>query len=115
MLKEDLLKCDQYSEQAKLLSKYQVSTNEELSVLMEMLEAEMGDLGRMRDEMRLVTKRSLPEAEIMKAREKVKELTSEIRRLRHELKVCGDIQERSGHVRENLEIIDREKQRGRER
>ena len=115
LLKEDLLKCDQYSEQAKLLSKYQVSTNEELSVLMEMLEAEMGDLGRMRDEMRLVTKRSLPEAEIMKAREKVKELTSEIRRLRHELKVCGDIQERSGHVRENLEIIDREKQRGRER
>ena len=41
--------------------------------------------------------------------------TREIRELRRELKVCHQIEERSGHVRENLEIIDREKLLARER
>ena len=43
-----------------------MSTDEDLSTLMEKLEVKMGDLGRARDEIRLVTKRSLPEAEILK-------------------------------------------------
>lgn len=115
VLKEDLLKCDQYSEQAKLLSKYHVNTDEDLSLLMEKLGERMSVLGHDRDEFRLIAKRSLPEAEINKARDNVKELTAEIRQLRHELKVCGEIQERSGHVRENLEIIDRDRQREKER
>ena len=39
------------------------------------------------------------------------ELTAELRELRKELKVCTQVQERSDHVRENLEIIDRDRQR----
>ena len=45
----------------------------------------------------------------------MKELTAEIRQLRHDLKKCSEIRERSGHVRENLEIIDRDRQREKER
>ena len=115
VLKEDLLKCDQYSEQAKLLARYHVSTDEDLAHLMEKMETQMNTLSHERDEQRLVAKRVLPEAQIMEARDNVKELTSEIRRLRHELKVCGEIQERSGHVRENLEVVDRDRQREKER
>ena len=115
LLKEDLLKCDQYSEQAKLLARYHVNTDEDLSALVENLKANMAELGHERDELRLKVKRVLPEHEIMQAREHAKELTTEIRRMRHELKVCGDIQERSGHVRENLEIIDRDRKRERDR
>ena len=111
VLKEDLLKCNQYSEQAKLLARYHVNTDEDLSVLMYRLEEEITELGKDRDELRLKAKRVLPEAEIMQARESAKELTAEIRRLRHELKVCGDIQERSGHVRNNLEIVDQDRQK----
>jgi hypothetical protein len=44
----------------------------------------------------------------------VTELTAELRDIRRELKVCSQIQERSGHVRENLEIIDRDRKRERE-
>ena len=115
VLKEDLLKCDQYSEQAKLLSKYHVNTDEDLSQLMENLGERMTELGQERDKLRLVIKRSLPQAEIDKARDGVKELTSDIRQLRHELKVCKEIEERSGHVRENMEIVDRDRQREKER
>ena len=115
LLKEDLLKCDQYSEQAKVLARYHVNTDGDLSSLMEKLGERMIELGHERDECRLIAKRSLPEAEINKARDNVKELTAEIRQLRHDLKTCSVIRERSGHVRENLEIIDRDRQREKER
>ena len=115
VLKEDLLKCDQYSEQAKLLSKYRVNTDEDLSLLMERIDARMKELSSERDELRLTAKRVRPAAETDKAREDAKELTHAIRELRHEAKVCREVQERTGHVRENLEIIDRDRQREKER
>ena len=115
VLKEDLLKCDQYSEQAKLLSKYRVNTDEDLSLLMERIDARMKELSSERDELRLTAKRVLPAVETDKAREDAKELTHAIRELRHEAKVCREVQERTGHVRENLEIIDRDRQREKER
>lgn len=115
VLKEDLLKCDQYSEQAKLLSKYRVNTDEDLSLLMERIDARMKELSSERDELRLTAKRVLPAVETYKAREDAKELTHAIRELRHEAKVCREVQERTGHVRENLEIIDRDRQREKER
>ena len=115
VLKEDLLKCDQYSEQAKLLSKYRVNTDEDLSQLMDRMEERIASLTADRDELKRVTRRVLPEAEIERARSEMKDHTTEIRELRHELKVCRDIQERSGHVRENLEIVDRDRARERER
>lgn len=111
LLKEDLLKCDQYSEQAKLLSKYHVNTDEDLSQLMEKIEEKMQSVSAERDEMRKVSRRNIPIAQIDAARDKVTELTAELRELRKELKVCTQVQERSDHVRENLEIIDRERQR----
>lgn len=115
VLKEDLLKCDQYSEQAKLLSKYHVDTDVDLALLMEKIDAKKGELSSKRDELRLVIKRVVPEQTAMEAKEDIKILTAEIKELRHELKVCREVQERSGHVRENIEIIerDRAKERGR--
>ena len=115
LLKEDLLKCDQYSEQAKLLSRYHVDTEKDLSDLMENIGGRMKELSLDRDEQRRMTRRVLPESEISDAKDKVKVLTAEIRGLRHELKVCGDIQERSDHVRENLAAIDKERSRERAR
>ena len=111
LLKEDLLKCDQYSEQAKLLSKYHVNTDEDLSQLMEKIEEKMQSVSAERDEMRKVSRRNIPIAKIDAARNRVTELTAELRELRKELKVCTQVQERSDHVRENLEIIDRDRQR----
>ena len=111
LLKEDLLKCDQYSEQAKLLSKYHVDTVEDLSLLMEKLEDKMQSVSAERDEMRKVSRRNIPIAQIDAAKDKVTELTAELRDFRRELKVCSQVQERSDHVRKNLEIIDRDRQR----
>ena len=115
LLKEDLLKCDQYSEQAKLLSRYHVDTEKDLTDLMENIEGRIKVLSLDRDELRRTMRRVLPESEISDAKDRIKDLTAEIRELRHELKVCGDIQQRSGHVRENLAAIDRDRLRERVR
>ena len=115
VLKEDLLKCDQYSEQAKVLCKYRVSTDEELSTLMEKLQERIKALSGDRDELRLVIKRAVPEDTITKSKEEIKNLTSEIKTLRRELKVCREVQERSEHVRKNLETVDRDRAKERYR
>lgn len=115
LLKEDLLKCDQYSEQAKLLSRYHVDTEKDLSDLMESIEGSIKEHSLDRDDFRRTARRVLPESEISDAKDRIKDLTAEIRELRHELKVCGDIQHRSGHVRENLAAIDRDRLRERVR
>ena len=115
LLKEDLLKCDQYSEQAKLLAKYHVNTDEDLSRLMEKIETKITGLTADRTEMKNRIRRVRPDIDTDQGREQIAELTAEIRKLRKELKVCGQVQERSGHLRDNLEIIDRERQTERNR
>ena len=115
VLKEDLLKCDQYSEQAKLLAKYHVGTEDDLSQTEADIKDRMAELGSERDELRRVAKRVLPEDEKDRAREDIKVLTAEIRQLRHELKVCDEIRERSAHVEENLRIVDADRRKERER
>ena len=115
VLKEDLLKCDQYSEQAKLLAKYHVSTEEDLLKTAANIKGRMAELGAERDELRRAARRVLPEDEKGRTRESIKVLTEEIRQFRHELKVCDEIHVRSAHVEENLRIVDADRRKERER
>lgn len=115
LLKEDLLKCEQYSEQAKLLSKYHVNTDEDLSFLMKKMESKMAELTADRNDLRNMIRRVKPEMGVDQGRAQIAELTAEIKELRRELRICGQVQERSGHVRDNLEIIDRNRQAERNR
>ena len=113
LLKEDLLKCDQYSEQAKLLSKYHIGTDAELLTCMSEISEKTRMLEDARTELIRKERRNIPEDEKEHVNAEKKALTAEIRGLRHELKLCRQIEERSGTVRENLEIIDRDRQKER--
>ena len=109
LLKEDLLKCEQYSEQAKLLSKYHVNTDEDLSFLMKKMESKIAELTADRNDLRNMIRRVKPEMDVDQGRAQIAELTAEIKELRRELRICGQVQERSGHVRDHLEIIHRDR------
>lgn len=115
LLKEDLLKCEQYSEQAKLLAKYHVNTGEDLSLLMEKIEAKITELTADRNDLRNMIRRVKPDIDVDQGKVQIAEMTTEIKELRKELRICGQVQERSDHVRENLEVIDRERQTERNR
>lgn len=108
LLKEDLLKCEQYSKQARLLSENHIETGVELEAHEERLATKMNALLNERDEYRKLVKRAVPEVEKETAKERITALTKSIKMIRSDMKLCEDIKSRSIHVKENLEVIDKE-------
>jgi archaellum component FlaC len=115
VLKEELLKCDLYSEEAKLLARYSISTEEDLEKRMKTLTKQYSAVSTRRDELRQKLRRKMPEEEDAKCREQIRELTAELKEARKELKLCRDIRERSGQVERNLETVLEDRSRGKER
>lgn len=115
VLKEDLLKCDMYSEQAKLLARYHIVTEAELLGHMSEVSQKMQELESARNELRNRERRNQPESSRERIKTERKELTAEIKKLRTELKICRQIEERSGQVKENLEIVERDRENERSR
>ena len=115
VLKEELLKCDLYSEEAKFLARYNINTEEDLEKRMKSLTKQYSDVSARRDELRQKLRRKMPVEEEAQCREKVRELTAELKDTRKELKLCRDIRERSGQVERNLETVIEDRIRGKER
>lgn len=115
VLKEELLKCDLYSEEAKLLARYRISTEEDLEKRMKSLTEDYSSISAQRSELRQKLRRKMPVEEEAQCREKVRELTAELKDTRKELKLCRDIRERSGQVERNLETVIEDRTRGKER
>lgn len=115
VLKEELLKCDLYSEEAKLLARYSISTEEDLEKRMKSLTEDYSSISARRNELRQKLRRKMPEEEDVKYREQIRELTAELKEVRKELKLCRDIRERSGQVDRNLETVIEDRTRGKER
>ena len=115
VLKEELLKCDLYSEEAKFLARYNISTEEDLEKKMKSLMEDNSSISAQRSELRQKIRRKMPVEEEAQCREKVRELTAELKNTRKELKLCRDIRERSGQVERNLETVIEDRTRGKER
>ena len=115
VLKEELLKCDLYSEEAKFLVRYNISTEEDLEKKMKSLMEGYSSISAQRSELRQKLRRKMPVEEEAQCREKVRELTAELKDTRKELKLCRDIRERSGQVERNLETVIEDRTRGKER
>ena len=115
VLKEELLKCDLYSEEAKFLARYNISTEEDLEKKMKSLMEDYSSISAQRSELRQKLRRKMPVEEEAQCREKVRELTAELKNTRKELKLCRDIRERSGQVERNLETVIEDRTRGKER
>ena len=109
LMKEELLKCEKYSDEAKLLAKNRISTNEDLSSFRESLISRIKETEEARNELRAKAKRLIPEKEKEEIRKKVKELTGVIKTCRAEIKLCDDIEKRSPVVEKNLEEVQRMK------
>lgn len=115
VLKEELLKCDLYSEEAKLLARYSISTEEDLEKRMKSLTEDYSSISARRNELRQKLRRKMPEEEDAKCREQIRELTAELKEARKELKLCRDIRERSGQVERNLETVLEDRTQRKER
>lgn len=105
VLKEDLLKCDLYSEEAKLLSRYGIATEEDLISFMDKKTGESKEVSEERDELRKLIKRNIPPEEKEVAKGRITSLTGKLKEIRRELKLSEDIKARSKDVEEKMTVI----------
>ena len=114
ILREDLLKCEMYSEEAKLLCRNSIRTEADLFSYMEAIGTKMEDLTLQREELRKESRRQLPEQRQAEVRSEITKLTAELKELRKEEKLCADIKERSQQVADNMDVIDQDRGRRKE-
>ena len=100
-----------FSEEAKLLSRYSISSAEQLAEYKEELETKLESFEDDRYRLRLRAKRKIPEDEKAFCQKEIFEITSKLKELRKELRLVNDIEERSPAMERQLEQIDKEKQR----
>ena len=109
LLKDELLRCDMYSEEAKLLSREKITTREQLTVHRQKLEARIESLEESRYQLRLNVKRKVPEEEKSLCKGRIADISKELKELRHELKLVKDIEARSPAMEEKLKEIEKER------
>lgn len=111
ILREDLLKCEKYTKQIRLLSKYEIHTDEELFSFLKQKESEKEDITEMREILRKEYRRVLPEPEKKQLKAKIATLTSALRDIRGEVRLAEDIKVSAESMAKRMEQIERENQR----
>lgn len=111
-LREDILKLDRRIEETKFLGKYGIGTASELTGRKQYAENQICALSGQRNDMRNSLKRVSRQGEateIAAVKAKIAALTAELKRYRREVKLCDSVAERSGLVKEGLELIIQQK------
>ena len=111
ILREDLLKCEKYTKQIRLLSKYEIHTDEELFSFLKQKEHEKEDITEKREVLRKEYRRVLPESEKKKLKAQIAALTSTLKDIRGEVRLAEDIKVNTESMAKKMEQIERENQR----
>ena len=108
LLREELLKMEAISEEAKLLTRHQIDTAGQLSSYKESLEARIKAVTAERKSLykkqRTVAVRT-DEKALSEVRSQITALTAELKTLRKEVRLCNDIAVRFGVMSGKLKVI----------
>lgn len=112
LLREDIVKMDEISEEAKLLARHHIDTDEQLLLYKSNLEGKLEALALKRDDL-FHKRRTLSvknnEEKRLEMQSRIDSLTNEIKTLRREVGLCEDIAVRSGVIKEKLKTIREDK------
>ena len=113
LLREDLVKLDAISEEARLLARNHIDTAEQLSSYKEGLEAKIESLTADRKALyrkqRTVAVKA-DEDRLSAVREQITAVSKELSALRKEVRLCDDIAIRSGVIREKIKAVREDEQ-----
>ena len=116
LLREDLMKLDAITQEARLLGTNHIDTAQQLSSYKGELETRIETVTSQRKQLyrkqRTVAVKS-DEAAFTKVKAEIDSLSKELKQLRWEVKLCSDIQVRSGIMQEHIKAVreDKESQR----
>lgn len=108
IFRDELIRCDTYAKEARLLAENHVTTAEDLLRLKYSKESRISDLISNRDELRKMAKRNIPENQKEELRNQIAELTEHIKGLRSDIKLIKDIEARSGQLEKKVNELDRD-------
>ena len=112
IFRDELLRCDMYAREARLLSENHVSTARDLFELKQSKESQFDYLIANREELRKRMKqRTVLEEEKEDIKEQITSLTGKIKDIRGDLKLIEDIEVRSGCLEEKLNELKRVRER----
>ena len=105
-IREDVKRARMYSEEAKLLGKYDIHTAEQLSSFTENLSGKFVALAKERAALRNRLRRMHDSVEMQPIKNQISELSRQMAVLRREMRLCEDIALRSGAIEAVVNTID---------
>lgn len=118
LYRDDLLKMEQISKEARLLVRENISTKEELQQYKEEVERKIDTVVLQRSALRnLLRHKEKPEEEKLSIRNEIAGLSETLKELRKEIRMCDSIAERSEKMAETMrrEELETEKEKRKER
>ena len=110
LLRDDLMKMDAIAKETRLLCQYRIDTAEQLFSFQHSIQSEANQLTTKRTELRSRL-RKLPDGDEKETvRREIAEISERLRMIRREVRLCDNIAERSGMIREKLKVIRQEEQ-----
>ena len=110
LLREDLMKLDKLSNEARLLEQYRINTVEELFSYKSKAEKEIEVLTESRKQLRNKSKRKNC-SNLNEVKEDISEIGKRLKKLRKEILLIDDIAERSNEIEEKLEQAEIDEQK----
>lgn len=105
IFKEELAYLDRLSEEVRMMGREKISTDVELFAYKHKLEDKIQTLTEERVDLRKHSRRKISADEIKETKDKISHITINLRKLRHELKLCEHIAERSKVMEQGLETV----------
>ena len=106
LIRQDLMKVEKYSQEARLLGKHHIDTTEQLLLFKESCEKEMDTLTKERKHLRNQERhKDIPESERSEIKSKIATISTRLTALRKDIALCEDIAERSQELDRRTEQI----------
>ena len=110
-LREDIVKLDWIIAQTRFLGANKIETAQDLQTKQKEIQVQIEKLTQQRRDLRIALKRAQRQddpAQVDALKAQIATLSAEVRKHRKEVKLCDDIAQRSGVVKENMEQIIRQ-------
>lgn len=113
IFKDELAYLDRLSEEVRLMGREKISTDVELLAYKHKLEDRIQTFTDERSDLRKHSRRKISADELKETKDKITHITIDLRKLRHELKLCEHIAERSKVMEQGLETVLNDEQKTR--
>lgn len=110
ILKDELIKCEQYTKQIRLMGKYKIESESDLKQFIKVKTEEKNSIIDQRSELQKQARRKLPENEVNVIKENISELSRRLKSIKDEIKLAQAIEVKTSDIQTRMEAIEKEKE-----